>query len=209
MRHVVVAFTASVASTFAPGGVAVAAAKTLSSNDSSIIITSNPRAAHLAVARALTVAAALGCGLVGGIFYAFSTFIMTALARLPPAEGVAAMQSINVAVINPWFMVAFFGTAVVSLASTTLGWILSSSGQLKLNLFLQILGSVLYIVGTIGVTGTCNVPRNHKLAAMEAFNVEATVWGDYVSEWTAWNHIRTAASALASVCFIYAGSGAA
>lgn len=60
----------------------------------------------------LTFVSALGCGLVSGIFFAFSTFIMRALARLPPAEGIAAMQSINVAVINRWFFAAFFGTAV-------------------------------------------------------------------------------------------------
>jgi len=29
-------------------------------------------------------AAAIGSGVVGGIFYAFSTFVMAALGRLPP-----------------------------------------------------------------------------------------------------------------------------
>ena len=60
---------------------------------------------------ALTLFAALGCGLVGGVFFAFSTFVMKALSRLPPGEGLAAMQSINVAALNRWFMAAFFGTA--------------------------------------------------------------------------------------------------
>jgi uncharacterized membrane protein len=43
---------------------------------------------------ALTVAAAVGCGAVGGVFFAFSGFVMPALRRLPAAQGVAAMQSI-------------------------------------------------------------------------------------------------------------------
>ena len=60
---------------------------------------------------ALTLAAGLGCGLIAGVFFAFSAFVMTALARLPPAQGIAAMQSISVVVINPVFGVAFFGTA--------------------------------------------------------------------------------------------------
>ena len=63
--------------------------------------------------RVLTLISALGCGLVGGIFFAFSAFVMKALNRLPPAQGIAAMQSINVTVINPLFMTAFFGTAAV------------------------------------------------------------------------------------------------
>jgi uncharacterized membrane protein len=63
----------------------------------------------------LTFVSALGSAVVAGIFFAFSTFIMRALARLPPAQGIAAMQSINVAVINRWFFAAFFGTAVCCL----------------------------------------------------------------------------------------------
>ena len=56
-------------------------------------------------------AAALGCGLMGGLFFAFSVAVMKALGRLPPAEGIAAMQSINVAILNPVFLTVFFGTA--------------------------------------------------------------------------------------------------
>jgi uncharacterized membrane protein len=56
---------------------------------------------------ALTLFAALGCGLIAGVFFAFSAFVMKALGRLPPAEGIAAMQSINIAVINPVFLTAF------------------------------------------------------------------------------------------------------
>ncbi|MGH8722014.1 MAG: hypothetical protein ACREU4_08520, partial [Burkholderiales bacterium] len=61
---------------------------------------------------ALTLLAALGCGLMAGAFFAFSSFVMRALARLPPAQGIAAMQSINVAVIAPLFMLALFGTGL-------------------------------------------------------------------------------------------------
>ena len=53
---------------------------------------------------ALTLCAALGCGLMAGVFFAFSAFIMKALTRLPPRDGIAAMQSMNVAVLNPWFL---------------------------------------------------------------------------------------------------------
>ena len=68
-----------------------------------------------AALQALTLAAALGCGTVGGVFFAFSTFVMPALRRLPEAQGVAAMQSINITAITPLFMTALFGTAVVCL----------------------------------------------------------------------------------------------
>ena len=51
--------------------------------------------------------AALGTGIVGGIFFAFSSFVMAALARIPAAQGIAAMNSINAVVLNPIFMTPF------------------------------------------------------------------------------------------------------
>lgn len=39
--------------------------------------------------------AAAGGALTTGIFFAFSTFVMQALALQPPAAGIAAMQSIK------------------------------------------------------------------------------------------------------------------
>jgi uncharacterized membrane protein len=63
----------------------------------------------------LTLAAALGAELVAGIFFSFSAFIMAALKRLPPEGGISAMQSINVAVLNPVFFFVFFGTAAAAL----------------------------------------------------------------------------------------------
>lgn len=65
---------------------------------------------------ALTLVSALGCGLIAGVFFAFSAFMMKALTRLSPAQGIAAIQSINVVVINPLFMVALIGTALACFA---------------------------------------------------------------------------------------------
>ena len=54
----------------------------------------------------LIFAAAIGSGLVAGIFFAFSSFVMAALGRLPSDHGIAAMNAINVTVINPMFFLA-------------------------------------------------------------------------------------------------------
>ena len=151
----------------------------------------------------LTLAAALGAGLVAGIFFAFSAFIMSALKRLPPEGGISAMQSINVAVLNPVFFFVFFGTAVAALIlaiASFAGW--SPSRPLYL-----LAGSLLYLAGTIVVTMAFNVPLNNKLAATGAKSAEgAGVWKTYLSAWTAWNHVRTIAALLACASFILAFS---
>ncbi len=144
---------------------------------------------------ALTLVSTLGCGLVAGAFFAFSTFVMNALARLPAAQGIAAMQSINVTVINPLCGVVFLGTAVacVILAIfSLLKWREPGSAFL-------LAGSLLYLAGVILVTGLFNVPRNDALAAVAPASAEgASLWADYVRSWTAWNHVRTVASLAAA-----------
>jgi uncharacterized membrane protein len=150
---------------------------------------------------ALTLITALGCGLVAGVFYAFSTFVMKALARLPAAQGIAAMQSINVVVINPWFMTAFFGTAAACVLVAVFA-LLRWSGPEAVYL---LSGSLLYLIGTILMTIVFNVPRNNALAAVNPESAEgARLWTRYVTSWTAWNHGRTAAALAAAVLFTIA-----
>jgi uncharacterized membrane protein len=150
---------------------------------------------------ALTLAAALGSGLIAGVFFAFSSFVMKALARLPAAHGIAAMQQINVTVINPWFMAAFVGTAALGLILAVLAladWQGSRSRWL-------VAGALLHVVGTFGVTMVFNVPRNDALAAADpASETGAALWAGYVPGWTLWNTVRTVAALLAAAAFILA-----
>ena len=150
---------------------------------------------------AMTLLAALGCGLVAGVFFAFSTFVMKALSRLPPGEGIAAMQSINVAVLNPWFLAAFLGTAVacvMALVSSLLRWQEPEAVYL-------LVGSTLYLAGSLMVTALFNVPRNNSLASIPRSDPDGeSQWADYLTVWTAWNHVRTAASLAAAASFAVA-----
>jgi len=150
---------------------------------------------------ALPLVAALGCGLIAGVFFAFSSFVMRALGRLPPAEGMAAMQSINVVVLNPVFLGVFMGTAVSCLAAVVLAllrWREPGSAWL-------LAGGLLYLVGTFLVTIAFNVPRNDALAAVAATAPEAgPLWAGYLVSWTAWNHVRTAAALAALASFLFA-----
>ena len=130
----------------------------------------------------LTLCAVLGCGLMAGVFFAFSTFIMCALARLQPAQGIEAMQSINRTVINPWFLGAFLGTAAVCilLAGTAL-WRWQQPGATYL-----LAGSLLYLIGTVLVTMAFNVPMNNALENVDpASNDAASQWNSYLTRWTA------------------------
>jgi uncharacterized membrane protein len=149
----------------------------------------------------VTFASVLGCGLISGFFFAFSILVMRALGHLPPAHGIAAMQSINVVVINPWFLTAFFGTAAMCLfaiVASLLRWHDQRA-------WYWLVGGILYLVGSVVVTRVFNVPRNDALAALEPGGSDAArLWADYLSSWTAWNHVRTVAAFLAALLFAIA-----
>ena len=149
----------------------------------------------------LTFVSALGAGLIAGTFFAFSTFVMGALRRLPAAQGIAAMQSINIVVINPIFLGTMMGTGLICLVLLLMS-VMSGSDARTPYLWA---GGLLYLLGTVLVTMVFNVPRNNALAVLDPNHGESAVsWTRYVSEWTMWNHVRTAAALAASAAFIFA-----
>jgi uncharacterized membrane protein len=150
---------------------------------------------------ALTFLAALASGLVAGFFFAFSTTVMGALGRQPVASGIATMQSINVVVLNPWFLGIFLGSAIacaVLAIAALLKWHEPGSAFL-------LAGALLYVVGTFLVTIVFNVPLNDALAAVAPDSpAGAELWARYLRTWTAWNHVRTIAPLLAAACLTIA-----
>lgn len=153
----------------------------------------------------LAVVSAILSGLVGGVFFAFSVFVMRALAQLPPASGVSAMQRINVTVINPLFLAPFLGSAPL-LAVTA--YVASGAGQARSSLWLWA-AFLIYTLGSVVVTLTLNVPRNNRLAGLPPESeAAAAYWPTYVREWLLWNHVRCAASLAASAATAIALSAA-
>ena len=136
-----------------------------------------------------------------GSLFAFSNFVMGALNRLPPANAISAMQSINIVVINPLFMVAFMGAAVcfaaLAIAAVAQPWSATT--------LLVLAAALLYIIGMIGVTMIFNVPLNNGLATVDPSSADApSIWSAYHGGWQMWNHIRTTAGTLSLVLLILA-----
>jgi uncharacterized membrane protein len=145
----------------------------------------------------LTLAAALGSGLIAGTFFAFSSFVMAALARVPTPQGIQAMQAINITVINPVFMVVFLGMVLLSVV---LG-IMAVVRWNEFGSFYLLAGGVLYLLG-FAITVLVNVPMNGTLAAADpAAATSATLWADYLSRWTHWNSLRGFACLAAATAF--------
>ncbi len=125
---------------------------------------------------AVTVAAAVGAGVVAGVWFAFSGFVMAAFDRLPPAQAEDAMRAINVTALRPPLMIAMFGTAALCIAA-------AFGGEPR-----AIAAAAVYLVGCVGVTIAGNVPLNE---ALMRGDVE---WARFSPRWTAWNTARGVAT---------------
>ncbi|RYE35584.1 MAG: DUF1772 domain-containing protein [Hyphomicrobiales bacterium] len=148
-------------------------------------------------------ACALGSALNGGVFLAFSAFVLPALDRLPPGQAAAAMKAINLEVLQSLFMVLFLGTAAVAAVILAAGawlWV----GQAR---WIATAAALVFLAGGFVVTVVANVPLNDRLGALE-FQAAADFWPSYRVGWTLWNSVRTvaciASAAVASLAAIIA-----
>jgi uncharacterized membrane protein len=141
------------------------------------------------------------CGVAGGVFFAFSTYVMPALDRIAPGQAVAAMQAINVAAVAP-FTTVQGAPAVMSVAlivDALLDWRGTASAFI-------VAAGVVYLGGLIALTGAYHVPRNNALDRVDAAEPEAaaTAWRRYAGPWTRGNHVRAVAGVLAAGLFVAA-----
>lgn len=149
---------------------------------------------------AVTIVALVGSGVVAGIFFAFSSFVMQALDRLPPDESIRAMQSINVVAVTPPFMTALFGTALVCAGLAVAALLrLDEPGAVH-----HLVAGPTYLI-TIVLTGVYHVPRNDALAAVDPTAADASAhWSRYFTEWTVANHVRAISPIVAAVLYALA-----
>lgn len=154
-----------------------------------------------AITTALLWFAAIGCGLLAGLYFAFSAFINSALGRIETPAGIAAMNSINVVIVRSPFMPLFLGSSLAALILAGIAlfqWHQPGSAAV-------FAGGVIYVVGMFLCTMALNVPLNDALAAVDPASAEgADVWAGFLRDWTFWNHVRTIASTLAMILFVYA-----
>ncbi len=141
---------------------------------------------------------AIGCGVIAGVYFAFSAFIMTAFSQLTPANGIAVMSAINDTILRSLFMPLFFGTTLVAavlFGVGTYGW--SEAGSAAM-----VIGGGSHFIGMFVVTLIFNVPLNNELVRLGAAeSAPSPVWTRYLTNWTMWNHVRTTASVVGAVSF--------
>ncbi len=143
--------------------------------------------------------AVIASALIAGLYYAYSCSVNPGLAKLPDAQYVSAMQSINESILNPAFFMSFFGTLILLPAATYFNY----NPFEPMRFWLLVAASVCYAAGSFGVTLFGNLPLNDMLAAVDLKSAtEAkihSVRAMYEAKWNAFHSVRTAFSVLALV----------
>ena len=145
----------------------------------------------------LLVAAVVGAGSMGGLLFGWMVSVIPGLKDVSDQSYVATMKSINVAIVNPWFVVPFLLTpvllAVAAVAEFGVGnrrraWLLG-------------VAAATYAVGVLAVTVRGNIPLND---ALDSFAIDAASSSDlalrratYEGPWNRWHLIRTISAAAA------------
>jgi uncharacterized membrane protein len=143
----------------------------------------------------LTMVTTLGCALMAGLFFGFSTLVMPALARLPTPRAIVGMQAVNAAAFRPAFLVVFVGTAL----ACVLVVFVSLAGLGAPGAPLRLAGAAVYLLGSLLLTVVYHLPRNDALDGVDPGGPDARArWEAFVVGWTAWNHVRCAAALVAT-----------
>jgi len=135
--------------------------------------------------------AALSAGLMAGVYFAFSTFIMRAFDQLGAVQAADAMNTVNEVILRSWFMILFFGSTLLYAA---LAGYAVFAADLAGRWWLFAAG-LIYVVGMFLCTALFNVPLNNRLAAAGVDDsTRAEAWKHYFVYWTRWNHLRAICS---------------
>jgi uncharacterized membrane protein len=128
-------------------------------------------------------------GVLAGVYVGFAVGVMPGLARASDGTLVETMQRINQAIVNPGFMLVFFGAPLLAVVAAVL----------RTSTF-TVVGAVL-AVATLVVTVAINVPLNNALDAAPTDTPAQLAHARAVFEsvWTRGNLVRSLTGLLAVV----------
>ena len=141
--------------------------------------------------------AIISFGFLGGVYFAFSFFVMQSLNEIDHKEAIKAMSSINLVILKSPFMILFSFSSFIALAlflkSIFACEILSSRGS----------ASLVFLIGMFLCTAIKNVPLNDKLASFNDSLSPEIEWNYYYKNWIMWNHVRTASCFLSMAILLF------
>lgn len=153
----------------------------------------------------ILIAATFLTGLSAGLCFTWSNAVTTGLSRLDTPGYLAAFQQMNRTIINPTFVLVFFGPSLFHLA-----YILLSKGHLGSAGTLVLTAAVLYFAGLVLVTIMGNVPINELLDKTELASASQDklnfLRDSFETKWSRLHLVRTITSSISFLLLLIAMS---
>jgi uncharacterized membrane protein len=148
-------------------------------------------------------AATVATGLTAGVFGLYAHTIMRGLGGTDDRTFVGAFQAIDRAIINPVFMLTFFGALIlIGVAAAT-----SLRGDGRASLPWILAAGLLYLASVV-ITMVVNVPLNDAIKAAgdpdRIADLAAVRANFHEARWIAWNVVRTLTTTVAFGCLAWA-----
>lgn len=143
-------------------------------------------------------------GLSAGLFFAWSISVIVGTRKVGDFTYLEAMQSINREILNPYFFAVFFGSLLALILNTYY------QRDDNLQFWIVLLAALIYLIGTIGVTGLGNVPLNNQLELLQLNELSATELKDfrlhYELSWNRYHGFRTVAAVASFLILLISSS---
>jgi uncharacterized membrane protein len=149
-------------------------------------------------------AATLTAGLSAGLFFTWANAVMPGLRRIDDRAYVAAMQGMNVAIVNPLFLLVFLGAPVLTTVAGALHLAADRRAALP-----WIVAGLVFGTAVLVITFVVNVPLNNALDAAGEVASEsgaAAVRTAFEARWVRWNLVRAIAAAAGFACLAWAAA---
>jgi uncharacterized membrane protein len=150
----------------------------------------------------IQVAAVVLVGLAAGLFYSWDCAIVDGLGNLPDEQYLAAFQSINRVILNPYFFLSFMGSLILLPIAA---WMTYKTGNTTAFYFM-LAAAILYVAGVFGVTIGGNVPLNDMVDKFDIANASSEAIKamrlKFETNWNSLQHIRTYAAILAFIAAV-------
>ncbi len=140
--------------------------------------------------------------LSSGFFFAWSVSVILGTKKVGHFSYLETMQHINREILNSLFFMVFFGSLIALIITTCLEF------NNKPVFWLVLASTLIYLIGTFGVTAFGNVPLNNELDILDLSNLSTLELENfrtyYESAWNRFHNIRTISGMIAFILLLIA-----
>ena len=132
-----------------------------------------------------------------GFFFAWSFSVILGTKKVGDLTYLQTMQNINREILNPPFFIVFFGSVLTLILTTYLQF------NNKTAFGLVLISTIIYLIGTFGVTAFGNVPLNNELEALNITKIDLAELENFRTYYeSAWNHFHSVRTISSIISFI-------